>query len=460
MLKPLSELKKSLASGATSSRALVDECLARIADPKGEGSRTFTKVYADAARAAADAADAQRKAGIAPGPLAGIPVSIKDLLDVTGDVTMAGSRVARHAKPATADAPVVQRLRAAGAVIIGRTNMTEFAYSGLGLNPHYGTPQNPYQRNATDPKRGRIPGGSSSGAAISVTDGMAAVGIGTDTGGSIRIPAAFNGLTGFKPTSIRVPRAGALPLSTTLDSIGPLASNVACCALVDAVLSGNEAGVPALLPLAGLRLGVVKGFVLDGLDEQVGKRFEAAVVALSAAGARVSDVTFAELDNIPGYMARGAFSAPEAYHWHRHWLRDHYAEYDPRVSGRMMKGGEILAWEYLELIEQRRRTLDSAHAAFAGYDAWLLPSVAMIAPVIADTAATDEGYTKANVLALRNTSAFNFLDCCGLSIPVHRPGEAPVGLMVAGLQGCDARILALGQSIEAALGAAGCAIPG
>src|SRR5215471_15050513 len=244
----LQELSAQLAKDQTTSRALVEGCLARIADPAGEGARTFLKMHRDAALAAAGQQDALRKASRAPSPFAGIPVSIKDLFDIEGDVTTAGSLALRDAPPATADAPAVARLKAAGFVVIGRTNMTEFAFSGLGLNPHYGTPANAYDRPA-----GRIPGGSSSGAAVSITDGMAFGALGTDTGGSCRIPAALCGIVGFKPTAYRVPTAGAFPLSTSLDSIGPLAATVACCAALDAVLAGDPIVDLSPLPLARLQ---------------------------------------------------------------------------------------------------------------------------------------------------------------------------------------------------------------
>src|SRR5262245_47288610 len=275
----IDHLARSLMAGATSAVALTERALDRIADRAGEGARAYTRVHREAARAQARAADARARRGDAAAPLAGIPVSIKDLFDVAGEPTLAGSNVLAAAPPAARDAPVVQRLRAAGAIVIGKTNMTEFAYSGLGLNPHYGTPRNPHDR-AT----GRIPGGSSSGAAISVADGMAVVGIGTDTGGSVRIPAALCGLTGFKPTAQRVPRDGVLPLSTTLDSVGPIAASVADCALVDAVLAGTPAAAVRPMALADARLGVVQNYYLDALDDTVASTFADALQRLGAAG--------------------------------------------------------------------------------------------------------------------------------------------------------------------------------
>src|SRR5467141_1587470 len=261
VLRPIAALAQELAEGKTTSRKLVEAALARIADAGGEGGRVFTKVHAQGALLAADASDHLRMRGVVPSPLAGLPVSIKDLFDIAGDVTTAGSKILRDAVPATEDAVAVARLRAGGAVVIGRSNMSEFAFSGIGINPHYGTPANPYDRG-----RRRIPGGSSSGAAVSVADGMAFGALGTDTGGSCRIPAALCGVVGFKPTAHRVPTAGAFPLSTSLDSIGPLAATVECCATLDAVLAGEPAGDLAPFPLAGLRMAVPQTLVLEGVE--------------------------------------------------------------------------------------------------------------------------------------------------------------------------------------------------
>ncbi len=231
----LATLAADLESGRTTARKLVEDCLARIAEPAGEGDGTFIHVDRDAALAAADAMDGLRRVNAAPSRFAGIPVSIKDLFDIKGQVTRAGSRALDDSAPAEADAPVVARLKRAGFVVIGRTNMTEFAYSGIGINPHYGTPKGAWDRSV-----GHVPGGSSSGAAVSVVDQMAHGALGTDTGGSCRIPAAYNGIVGYKPTQRRVPLEGGVPLSFTLDSFGPLARSVACCATLDAVLAGEQ----------------------------------------------------------------------------------------------------------------------------------------------------------------------------------------------------------------------------
>ncbi len=445
-MKPILTLAGELAARTITSRALVEEALMRIAVPSGEGTRVFLRTYRESALAEAQASDALRAHGIVPSPLAGIPVSVKDLFDVAGDITRAGSKALADAAPATADASVVRRLRQAGAIIVGRTNMVEFAFSGLGLNPHYGTPKNPWDR-AT----GRIPGGSSSGAAVSVSDGMAAMGLGTDTGGSVRIPAALCGLTGFKPTARRIARDGTFPLSTTLDSIGPIAPSVSCCALIDSVLAGAAPLVPPALPLKGLRLGVVQDYVLDGLDSGVAEAFGKALARLSQAGASVTDVRFEVLHRLPQINQKGGLVVAEAYAVHRELIARRKADYDPRVASRTLRGAEVSAADYIEVLAQRAAMIaDSARLA-APYDALLMPTVAMIAPAIAPLEADDQLYGKTNLALLRNPSVVNFLDGCALSIPCHQRGEGPVGLMIVGQSGEDRRLLAVGLAVESAL---------
>ncbi|HTU50183.1 MAG TPA: amidase [Acidobacteriaceae bacterium] len=450
---PLAETMDSLAAGETTSRKLVETCLAAAIDPSGQGARTFTRIDADSALHAADTIDKQRRAGAPQGLLSGLPISLKDLFDIAGEPTPAGSIVLADAPPALKDAAAVARLRDAGAVLVGRTNMSEFAYSGLGINPHYGTPRNPYDRI-----NGHIPGGSSSGAAISVTDGMAAAAIGTDTGGSLRIPAALCGLTTFKPTARRVSREGVLPLSKSFDSVGPIAPTVACCSRIDAVLSGDPQ-VP-LLPsdVKQFRLGILQGYVLDGLDTDVARRFEAAISTLSGAGANLKEVQFSALDGIPGCYVNGGIQAFEAYEWHRQLIAKHSELYDPRVLVRILRGKEISQAQHLELVNARRRIISEAGRAFADVDVWLLPTVPRIAPLIADVVSNDAAYFEANAAMLRNTSIVNFLDGCALSIPCHLPGEAPVGLMLAAPGDRDHELFRIGAAIEAALARAGCAI--
>lgn len=446
---PLAQLAADLASGRTTSRALVETALDRIADPSGQGTTVFTEVDADNARTAADAHDRLRAAGTVLSPLAGIPVSVKDLFDVAGQVTRAGSRVLDGAPPATSDAVAVARLKRAGAVVVGRTNMSEFAFSGLGLNPHFGTPRSPYRRDV--PGDARIAGGSSSGAAASVADGMAAVALGTDTGGSIRIPAALCGLTGFKPTASRIPTQGGVPLSTTLDSFGPIGSTVACCALVDRMLAGLEPHVPAARPLEGVRLGVLTNYVTDGVDADVAAALDTALKHLEAAGAIVFDVRFGALDRLPE-INRFGFSPIEAYAWHRPLLARHRDQYDPRVLTRILKGEPASAADYLDLLAARRAMLDeAAHTVWPRVDALIAPTVPIVPPRIAELEADDDAFSRTNALILRNPSAFNFLDACALSVPCHPRDAAPVGLMLAAAPHRDDALLAIGQAVEAVL---------
>ncbi|MEQ5839373.1 amidase [Paraburkholderia acidicola] len=445
---PLAQLAADLSAGRTTSRALVETALERIADPAGQGSTVFMHVDADSARAAADAHDRLRAAGTVLSPLAGIPVSVKDLFDIEGQVTRAGSRVLADAPPATADAIAVARLKRAGAVIVGRTNMSEFAFSGLGLNPHYGHPLSPYRRG--EPGEERISGGSSSGAAASVADGMAAVALGTDTGGSIRIPAALCGLTGFKPTAERIPKQGGVPLSSTLDSFGPIGVSVACCALVDRMLAGLEPRVPAARPLEGVRLGVLTNYVTDGVEPAVAEAVDTALKHLEAAGAIVKEVRFAPLDRL-AEINRFGFSPIEAYAWHRPLLEKHRDLYDPRVLVRILKGQPASAADYLDLLAERRAMLEAAGALWQRFDALVAPTVPVVPPRVADLIDDDEAFGRTNALILRNPSAFNFLDTCALSLPCHRRGDAPVGLMLAGAPHNDDALLALGRAAEAVL---------
>src|ERR1035441_6043195 len=285
----LAALAEDLASGRSSARQLVDRCLARIADASGEGARTFIHVDAEAAIEAAEARDRLREVKAAPSAYAGIPVSIKDLFDIRGQVTRAGSRALDDSPPAEADAAVVARLRRAGFLVIGRTHMTEFAYSGIGINPHYGTPKGAWQRSV-----GHVPGGSSSGAAVSVVDGMAHGALGTDTGGSCRIPAAFNGIVGFKPTQRRVPLDGGVPLSFSLDSFGPLARTASCCAVLDAVLADEPIVALQPRPIRGMRLAVPTTLALDELDDEVAGSFERALENLSRQGALIERIAVPE----------------------------------------------------------------------------------------------------------------------------------------------------------------------
>jgi aspartyl-tRNA(Asn)/glutamyl-tRNA(Gln) amidotransferase subunit A len=441
----IAQLAQELASGQTTSAGLIEQALTLAQDPNDQGARVFIRVYDDAAREAARSSDRLRQHGILPSPLAGIPISVKDLFDISGETTLAGSAVLMDAPPAERDAIAIGRLRAAGAVIIGRTNMTEFAYSGLGLNPHYGTPGNP-----VDPTL--IPGGSSSGAGVSVANGMAVVGIGTDTSGSVRIPAALCGTVGFKPTASRISREGVLPLSPTLDSVGPLGPDVASCAIVDAIMAGEPPEAPDLIPLDGLRLAIPLRYVLDDLDAPVIAGFQYALQRLKAAGARLSEIPFFELEELPSIFAIGTFAAAEGYAWHRRLLRSCEDLYDPRVAVRLRAGAELSAGDYLDLSAARRDLMRRALRVTRGFDALIMPTVPQVAPALADLETDDAAYWAANSLFLRNPGVANFLDRCALTIPCHEPGTLPVGLTIMGEHGSDRRMLGIGLAIEQALG--------
>jgi aspartyl-tRNA(Asn)/glutamyl-tRNA(Gln) amidotransferase subunit A len=440
----VARLSRDLDEGRTTSRALTEAALERIADPAGEGARAFLKVYAEAARADADHADRLRKLGVVRSAVDGLPVSLKDLYDVGGEVTRAGSRVLAEAPPARADAPAVARLRAAGAVIVGRTNMVEFAFGGVGLNPHYGTPKNPWDR-----KTGRVPGGSSSGAAVAVADGMCVMGLGSDTRGSIRQPSALCGIVGWKPTQRRVPRDGAFPLSYTLDTVGPLANTVACCAAYDAVLADAPIEVPALAA-KGLRLLLPRSALLEDLDAPVGRAFEAALKKLAAAGALIAERKVPEFDRQAEYFKGGGYAGAEAYAIHR-GREPRMAEYDPRVAKRIVLGRDLGAADYVDLAGLRAEYIGAVGALAAPYDALLMPSTPCVAPTIAEADASDEAYFQWNARILRNAGVVNFLDGCGASVPCQEPGAAPVGLTVFGPALTDARVLAAAAAIEGVL---------
>jgi aspartyl-tRNA(Asn)/glutamyl-tRNA(Gln) amidotransferase subunit A len=437
----------ALAEGSTTSAQLVEEALSRITDPAGEGARAFVAVQAEAALAAAGAMDALRRAGRAPSPYAGIPISIKDLFDQAGVTTAAGSMARRDAPPATATAPAIARLERAGFVVLGRTNMVEFAFSGTGLNPHHGTPRSPFNR-AT----GHAPGGSSSGAAVAVADGMGFGGIGSDTGGSCRVPAALCGITGYKPTARRVPLTGAFPLSTTLDSIGPLAPGVACCAILDAVMAGEEdASPPDAAPLEGLRLALPSAtYLFDGLSQPVIAAFDIALRRLEAAGAKLIDVALPEIAEIPAANATGGFAAAEAWALHRDLIGRARDLYDPLVLARIERGATMTAADLILLIAERKRIIAALAPRTVLFDAVIAPTCPLTPPAIAELAGA-EAFNRINGLLLRNTAVANFLDRCSISIPCQAEGEAPVGLMLTGEHGGDRRLLAVARAVEAVL---------
>ena len=445
-MQTIDEAARALAAGHTTARRLIERSLERIGE--GEGPRAFVHVDAESARTMADSADGLRRVGRAPSPYAGIPFSLKDLMDVAGQPTPAGSVVLANAEPATATAPVVARMMAAGFVPMGRTNMTEFAFSGLGINPHYGTPRAPWDRET-----GRVPGGSSSGAAVSVADGMVLGALGTDTGGSCRVPAAYCGVTGYKPTARRVPLAGVLPLAPSLDSVGPLAPTVHCCAIIDAILAGEpESAHAPRLPLAGLRFALPDTMMLDDMDPVVAAAFGQALSTLSAAGAIIAHIPFPMAADAAAASARGGFAAAEAFAWHRALLSRDGDRYDPAIRRRIERGGALGAADYIDLLEARRRIIAAADAATAPFDALIMPTTPILPAPIAALEADDREYNRINLLSLRNTTIANFLDRCSISLPMTPADAPPAGLMLLGETMGDHRLFAIARAVEAALG--------
>jgi aspartyl-tRNA(Asn)/glutamyl-tRNA(Gln) amidotransferase subunit A len=427
-------------------RERLEAALMSIDDLRGEGMRACLTVYREAARGAAAAADARARAGISLGPLDGAIVTIKDLFDVAGEVTRAGSKVlAEEGKPADADAPVVRALRAGGAVIVAKTNMTEFAFSGVGINPHYGTPGNPADRK-------RIPGGSSSGAAVSVADGMCDIAIGSDTGGSTRIPGALCGLVGFKPSRQRISTAGAFPLSQSIDSIGPITQSVMDCAKADAVMSGDDFKPLEPAPLANLRVGIAQGLPLENLDDTVGKRFPNALDWLEQAGARLSYEKLALLDGMTRVNSRGGVQPAEAFTLHRDRLNRRGADIDANVRARLERARNISAGDYIEMVNERAALIAEMDSRLADIDVLALPTTPMVAPTIEEMAPPDF-FARKNAMLLRNTSIWNFFDCCAISLPLPREGGLPTGLMLVARNGHDHRLLRIAAAVERAFAA-------
>ena len=440
------ELRARLARGELTHEALVEQALRDAQGPAA--AHVFTRLHPQAALAAARHADALSRAGVQGGALAGLPVTVKDLFDVAGEPTWAGSALRQEAPaaaPAAADAPAVARLRAAGAAILGKTNMSEFAFSGVGINPHFGTPRNPH-----DAAIARIPGGSSSGAAVSVALGLAVAALGSDTAGSIRVPAALCGLVGFKSTQPRVPLDGAFPLSHTLDTVCAMSTCVRDTLLVDGVLSGSPLPVRER-PLAGARLLVPATVVLDALEPAVAHAFGRALSRLSAAGALLVEQPLPELAQIADINAPGGFSPVEAWALHRADMQTRRARFDPRVAARIALGEGVSAADYLRMLQRRRDWIARVQQVLAPFDALVCPTVPMVAPPLEPLLADDTAFFRTNGLLLRNTLVANFLDGCAFSLPCHEPGELPVGLMLVAGHGADARLAEVALAAEAVL---------
>ena len=413
-------------------------------------AHSFTRTHFDSAAETARQVDAQHAAGRPLPPLAGRAVSIKDLFDMQGDVTTAGSTVLARRPAAVCDCPAVARLRQAGAALIARTNMSEFAFSGVGINPHFGTPANP-ATTALD-AQARIPGGSTSGGAVSVATGAAWAALGSDTGGSIRIPAALQGLVGFKNTARLTPTEGAIPLSTTLDTACAITRSVRDAVLLHEILADRRVA-PTGRPLSHLRLAVPTKWMLDDLDAPTSSAFERALATLRRAGAQIEDIPLAPLDQVAQINATGGFSPAEAWAWHRALLAEHEAEYDPRVALRIKRGAGMSAADYIDLLHARTRWIAEMSAAMRGFDAMLSPTLPCVAPLLAPLLSDDAAFFATNARLLHNPSVVNLLDGCALTLPCHQPGGLPVGLMVWSGAMADDTVLDVSLTVESALAA-------
>lgn len=422
------------------SSARLQQCLDRINDPKGQGSIIFTRLYVEAARQDAAASDARRVAGRPLSPIDGKIVSIKDLFDVAGDVTTAGSRLMSKNAPAESDAPIVKTLRRAGAVIIGKTHMTEFAFSAVGMNPHFGDPGNPDDVT-------RIAGGSSTGAAIAIRLGMCEMSVGSDTGGSIRMPSALCGTVGLKPTQARIPREGMVPLCPSFDTAGAIAASVQDCAKLDAVLAGDSKVEIEPLALEGLRIGVPESYFFDGMEAPVQEAFEATLEKLKQSGtllvkARIDDI----LADMNAVNERATFPNIESSFVFRQQMKDDPDAVDPFIRSRIERGMSIEASHYIWMTEQRSDLMNRIDVAMQSLDFIVTPTVPILAAKIADMRNPDQLATT-NLLLLRNTWVANFFDLPALSLPINNGGLS-IGLQIVGKRADDMRVLSAGLALE------------
>ena len=445
MIRNLIDLSRGLNAGRISSVDLVQEVFRTVDSAGEEGAKVFLTVYREAAEVQASWIDEARGKGIDLPRYAGVPIAIKDIFDVAGEITRAGSKVFDACPPASSDAEVVRRLRRAGFVIVGKNNMTEFAYSGLGINSHFGTPRNPH-----DAEVARIPGGSSSGAAVAVACEMVPAAIGTDTGGSCRIPAAFCGVVGFKPSSWRVPKDGVVPLSRTLDCVGSFSHDVSNCSVLDDILSGGRGEDVNSHPEGGLRFGVLESYVTDNMDEVVSEAYQQALTRLSRRGVRLTPVSVSELKELPLVNAKGGYVGAEAYAFHKPFLETRGEYYDPWVRARFDAGRSQSAVEFIRLGEDRTRIQLASDDKQSAFDAFVMPTVP-IAPPELEGLEDPELSSALNLLCLRNTAVGNFLDLPAISIPCHAADSLPVGLMLMGRRDEDRRLLSMARGLEQAI---------
>ncbi|REG49151.1 MULTISPECIES: amidase family protein [unclassified Paraburkholderia] len=417
-------------------------------DAVGMHDAAFTRIYAEAAIAHAATVDTRRAQGVERlTALAGMPITIKDNMDVAGEPTAAGSRVlAETASPAATDADVVKRLRTAGAIILGKTAMAELALSSVGLIEATGQLPNPL-----DPER--VPGGSSCGAAVSVAVGAASAALGTDTGGSVQIPAALCGLVGFKPTASQISREGVVPLSQHLDSVGVIAHSVRCCRMVYEALAQNPAtSFPDQVPrsIKGLRFAVPQNYVLNDLEPAVAAAFERTLSVLSKHGAVLQDIDLPAFDRVPDVYQGGGFSMAELYAWLRSRGSLTRSLISSRAYSRIEQGGVLLAADMLDRLSLRASLVESAAQQTSRWDALLMPTCPILPPFIR-AVADDDGYNRYSMLLMRNTRVANVLDRCAVTLPVNDRDGLPVGMMLMGLRGQDDALLGIAEAVEGLL---------
>lgn len=451
MTYSLKDLARLLHEGTINARGLVEDCLAAIDAPDGEGKRAFIKIYHNRARDEADSVDLARKQGLSLPTFAGIPLSIKDLFDEADIVTRAGSKVLEDASPAIKDATVLARLKAAGFIVIGRTNMTEFAFSGIGTNAHYGDARSPFERDKVDIHKGRVAGGSSSGSAVSISDHMAAASIGSDTGGSTRTPAAFCGIVGFKPTTTRMSSDGVFPLSQSFDAAGPMANSVSCCAILDSLMAGGPGEDEGPFALHGTRLAIPKGYLFEDLDPHVAQSFNVAIDQLASAGAEIVDITINEIEALRPSNNPKSIVAAEAYSVHKARLEDGMGDrYDPLVAFRLRSGKDILASDYINMLNMRKNVWRAVQISLRGFDALILPTAPILPPPLSSLEDI-KSKIQQSALSLRNTAVSNYLDRPTISMPCHAQGTGPVGLSLVGSRQHDRRLLAIAAACEAVI---------
>mmetsp|Transcript_3682 Transcript_3682/g.13247 ORF Transcript_3682/g.13247 Transcript_3682/m.13247 type:complete len:471 (+) Transcript_3682:311-1723(+) len=448
--EPIDTLQQRLRCGSLSSLQLLEESYRAIEE--GEAS-AFTNLYKQKAVSRSKSLDDLLKAQGPTGPLHGIPVSIKALFDVKGDVTDAGSLALMGSPPARENAEIVDRLENAGAVIVGKNHMSELAFTSTGYNPNFLTPRAPFDR-----KTGRLPGGSSSGSGVAVADGHVAAAIGTDTGGSVRIPAAWCGVTGFKPTSRFIPMKGCRPLAPSFDSIGPLARSVDDCWRVYQVLAGVEQSPLDAVSVQSMRLAVPApgSLFLSGMDPEVAKAFDASVDFLREHGVDVTELDLRMMERTLDLITVLSFTESTASNWDvlsEERMRDHTDEniMDSVVRERLEDGASQSAADYIRALQTSERLRNGLNEICGAVDAIIIPTVPVLPPPIEDVLATPKGLQSISHISSRNTRPANFLNRPAVSLPCHLPGEAPVGVQIMGHSGQDKHCLEVAKTVEMVL---------